>query len=160
MATRLLFPRLAHPIVAACIVAFFCLCAGFAWAAERMAVAADTANIRSGPGPKFDQLWQVEKYHPLLVLEKKVVEKKEEWCRVKDFEGDEGWVHASLLAKIDTVVVKGDQVKIRKGPGTQFDMAFQVDKGIPFKVLQRKNKWIEVQHADGDKGWILETLVW
>jgi SH3-like domain-containing protein len=123
--------------------------------AERFAVAADTANVRSGPGLKNDQLWQIEKYHPLLVLEK-----KEEWVRIKDFEGDEGWVHRSLVEKIDTVIVKVNQCNIRKGPGTQFDILFSVDKGIPFKVLQRKDKWIEVQHADGDRGWILNTLVW
>ncbi len=138
------------------ITAFACaLSAGPAAGAERIAVTAETANIRSGPGAKHDQLWQVEKFHPLLVQEK-----KEDWYRVKDFEGDEGWIHNSLVGKIDTVIVKSNQCNIRKGPGTQFDILFPVDKGIPFKVIQRKDKWIEIQHADGDRGWILNTLVW
>lgn len=40
-------------------------------AAQRMAVKNDIANIRSGPDVKSELLWQIEKYHPVLVLEKK-----------------------------------------------------------------------------------------
>jgi len=35
-----------------------------------------------------------------------------------------------------------------------------VDSGVPFKVLTRKGNWIQVRHADGDKGWIHKSLVW
>jgi len=27
-------------------------------------------------------------------------------------------------------------------------------------VLTRKGNWIQVRHADGDKGWIHKSLVW
>jgi uncharacterized protein YraI len=37
---------------------------------ERLAVVAPVANIRSGPGTQYDILWKVEKYYPLLVIEK------------------------------------------------------------------------------------------
>lgn len=40
-------------------------------AAERLTVKASIANMRSGPGTSYDVLWQVEKYHPFLVVEKK-----------------------------------------------------------------------------------------
>lgn len=126
-----------------------------AQAAERMAVKADIANVRSGPGVKYELLWQIEKYHPVLV-----VEKKGPWCHFKDFEGDRGWVHDSLLGKTQTVIVKVRRCNVRSGPGTGFDVAFTVDKGIPFKVLSTKGGWFEVQHADGDKGWIFKSLLW
>ncbi len=124
-------------------------------AAERMAIKSDIANIRSGPGVKYELLWQIEKYHPILVIEK-----KGDWCHFKDFEGDRGWVHASLLNKANTVIVKVRRCNVRSGPGTQFDVAFSVDKGIPFKVLSTKGSWFEVQHSDGDKGWIFKSLLW
>jgi SH3-like domain-containing protein len=120
-----------------------------------MAVKADIANIRSGPGTDYDQLWQVEKYHPFLVLESKGA-----WYSVQDFEGDRGWIHRSLLDKSETVIVKVDRCNVRTGPGTQFDVAFMVTKGIPFKVLQKKGRWYELQHADGDRGWIFNALLW
>lgn len=124
-------------------------------AAERMSAKGDIANIRSGPGAKNELLWQIEKYHPVLVVEKKGV-----WYRFRDFEGDEGWIHASLLDKTHTVIVRVRRCNVRSGPSTDAEIAFTIDRGIPFKVLQKKGRWFEVEHADGDKGWIFETLVW
>lgn len=124
-------------------------------AAERMAVKSEVANIRSGPGTKNEMLWQVEKYHPVTI-----VEKKGAWYRFKDFEGDEGWIHNSLLDKARTVIVKVKRCNVRSGPGTQYDIAFTVDKGIPFKVMEKKGRWLKVQHADGDWGWVFNALVW
>ena len=123
--------------------------------AERLAVSAPVANIRSGPGKKHNVLWKVEKYFPLLVIDK-----SGGWYQFKDFEGDQGWVHHSLVSKIPTVITKKDGCNIRSGPGTNHNILFTVEKGIPFKVLERKGSWMHIEHSDGDKGWIHKALVW
>ncbi len=123
--------------------------------AERLSVSSGTANIRSGPGTNHDILWKVEKHHPLFILKK-----KGQWYHFRDFEEDEGWVHESLVDKIPSVITKSDKCNVRSGPGTGYKIMFTVDKGIPFKVLKKKRKWIKIQHADGDKGWIHKSLVW
>jgi SH3-like domain-containing protein len=123
--------------------------------AERVAVSAPVANIRSGPGTSHNILWKVEKYFPL-----RVIEKSGEWYHFEDFEGDKGWVHQSLVSKISAVVTKNDACNIRSGPGTSNKIIFTVEKGIPFKVLKRKGSWIHIEHADGDKGWIHKSLIW
>ena len=123
--------------------------------AERLAVSAPVANIRSGPGTNYDVLWKVEQYFPIIVIQK-----SGEWYRFQDFEGDKGWVHRSLVGKIQAVITKNDACNIRSGPGTNHAILFSVEKGIPFKVLERKNSWIHIVHADGDKGWIHKSLVW
>ena len=128
---------------------------GGAAASNRMAVKADTANIRAKPDLQSDILWQVEKYYPLLILEK-----KESWYRFKDFEGDVGWIHDSLVDDTPTVIVKVDRANLRADAGTQYDLVFDAQKGTPFKVLEKKGRWIKVQHADGDVGWIFNALVW
>ncbi len=123
--------------------------------AERLAVSSETANIRSGPGTNHDILWKVEKYHPLFIFKKTNV-----WYHFRDFEEDEGWIHESLVNKTPTVITNSATANIRSGPGTKNKILFTVDKGIPFKILKRKGKWIHIQHSDGDKGWIHKTLVW
>jgi len=123
--------------------------------AERLAVSSPTANIRSGPGTNYDILWKVEKYHPLFILKK-----NNGWYHFRDFEEDEGWIHESLVNKTPTVITKSETANIRSGPGTKNKILFTVDMGIPFKVLKRKGKWIRIEHADGDKGWIHKSLVW
>jgi SH3-like domain-containing protein len=123
--------------------------------AERWTVSVDKCNVRSGPGEKFEVIWQVEKYYPI-----DIVESKGEWRFFRDVEGDEGWIHADLIEKVESVVIKKDKCNIRSGPGTNFSITFVAEKGIPFKVVNRKNQWIQIEHADGDKGWVHESLVW
>jgi SH3-like domain-containing protein len=131
------------------------LIGGPAAASQRMAVKSAMANIRAKPSLQADMLWQVEKYYPLLILEK-----KGEWYRFKDFEGDMGWIHSSLVDDTPTVIVRVDRANVRADAGTQYDLVFDAEKGTPFKVLEKKGRWIKVQHADGDGGWIFDSLVW
>jgi SH3-like domain-containing protein len=135
------------------IVIVLWLCA--AAHAERLAIGSETANVRSGPGDQFEVIWKVEKYHPLMIQEK-----KGEWYRFRDFEGDEGWIKGSLLQTIQTIIVIKDNCNIRSGPGPEHEILLTVGKGIPFKVIEKKDHWLYVEHADGDKGWIHESLVW
>ncbi|MCK5204183.1 MAG: SH3 domain-containing protein, partial [Desulfobacterales bacterium] len=113
------------------------------------------ANIRSGPGTNHNVLWKVEQYFPILVIQK-----SGEWYRFQDFEGDKGWVHQSLVGKIQAIITRNDACNIRSGPGTSHNILFSVEKGIPFKVLKREGSWIHIEHSDGDKGWIHKSLVW
>ena len=123
--------------------------------AERLAVSVPVANIRSGPGTLYDVLWNAEKYYPILVLKK-----SGPWYHFRDFEGDEGWVHKSLVRKIASIITIKPKSHIRSGPGPHYEIRFSVDDGIPFRVLGRKGNWIHIEHADGDKGWIYKTLTW
>jgi SH3-like domain-containing protein len=123
--------------------------------AERLAISAPVANIRSGPGTNHEVIWKVQKYFPI-----RVIEKSDKWYHFEDFEGDRGWVHESLVGKISTVITNNDACNIRSGPGTDNAILFTVEKGIPFKVLERQGSWIHIEHADGDKGWIHKSLVW
>lgn len=137
------------------IIFFLLLVSVSVASAERFAVSVSIANIRSGPGKNYDILWAVEKYHPLNVFQK-----SGQWYHFRDFEGDEGWIHKTLLGKFSSVITKKEGCNIRSGPTTHSKVLFELEKGIPFKVLKRKGSWIHIQHADGDKGWINESLVW
>ena len=123
--------------------------------AERLTIIAEVANIRSGPDTNSDVLWQVEKYYPILVIKK-----SDSWYYFKDFEGDMGWVHQSLVGDVPAVITKKDLCNVRSGPSTKDEILFSVEKGIPFKVLEHKDRWMHVEHADGDRGWIYDALVW
>ncbi len=124
--------------------------------AERLALSVDKANVRSGPGTdKYAILWEIEKYHPI-----QVIQKQGDWIFFKDFEGDEGWIHKRLVNKTPSVITRKDMVNIRSGPGTDTAIRFRAEKGVPFKVLERKGEWLKIQSAYGDKGWIHRKLVW
>ena len=123
--------------------------------AERLSITAPVANIRSGPESKSEILWKVEKYHPIFVI------KKSDSCYYfRDFEDDRGWVHKSLVGSVPSVITKKDLCNIRSGPSTKDNVLLSVEKGIPFKVIEKKDRWLHIEHTDGDRGWIFDALVW
>jgi SH3-like domain-containing protein len=129
---------------------------GIVLAQERLSVKSDIANMRSGPGSKkFDVLWQVEQYHPVMIIEK-----KGNWYKIKDFENDLAWLHKSLLGNAKSVITIKDKCNVRSKASTKSQVLFIVEKGVPFKVLDKKGNWIKIEHADGDIGWIHKKLVW
>ena len=136
------------------VSALIILSNGLAWA-ERLTVKAPVANIRSGPGPSYAVLWNAEKYYPIITIEK-----SGHWYHFRDFEGDEGWIHKSLVGNFPAVITTKPQCNIRSGPGTDFETLFSVESGVPFKVLKRKGDWMFIQHGDGDKGWIHKSSTW
>lgn len=147
-----------HKIGITCLALFPILLMAVATATaseKRLSVKVPLANIRSGPGTEHRVLWKVEKFHPV-----KVVETQGKWCRFVDFEGDGGWLFRSLLSTVETVIVKKNICNVRSGPGTQNEVVFKSEKGVPYKVLKRQGDWIRVLHVDGDTGWIHNSLVW
>jgi SH3-like domain-containing protein len=135
-------------------VVFYCSAAF----ADRLSVSSSVANIRSGPDTKgYDILWKAERYYPM-----EVIEKKGGWYHFKDFEGDKGWIHKSLVSDTPSVITNRDKCNVRSSPSAEadVDILFTIEKGVPFRVLEKQGSWIKVQHADGDKGWIYKSLVW
>ena len=138
------------------IIAIFSFISPYAaFAAERYTVVGKIANIRTGPGTKYDIFCKAEKYYPL-----NVIKKSGNWYKVKDFEGDVGWIHKSLVKKMSSVITIKPKCNIRSEPGTKYQIVFKTNEGVPFKVIKKKGNWINVQHSEGRKGWIHESLVW
>ena len=144
----------------------FCIvfCSAFLLAqaalAEMVAVKNDNVNMRSGPSTKNEVLWKIGQGFPL-----QVVKKSGDWIQVKDFEGSLGWVRKDMVSNQSHVVVKankgsGKSVNIRSTPSTSGDVVATAIYGVVFKVVSKKNGWVQVQHANGVKGWIREDLLW
>jgi len=146
--------RMRYRLKRICLLVLIALVPGLAWA-ERMAVVAETANVRTGPGTDYEVAWQIGRYHPV-----EVIKKEGKWYLLKDFENDQGWIYSPLVGKISTVVVKKGDCNVRSGPSTSDEVLFKVDSGVPFKVKKRKESWLNIVHDDGDEGWIHKSLVW
>ncbi len=131
------------------------LLSGSSALAERLSVAVREANIRSGPGFQHGVIWKADRYYPLEILKK-----VGEWRQFRDYEGDEGWIHQSIVSDIPTVITTRENCNVRANPSLEAEIRFTVESGIPFKILKREKPWIQVEHADGDTGWIHESLVW
>lgn len=131
-----------------------CLLSGSAFA-EMLTVVVDVANFREGPSTKAAVLYTADKYYTV-----EVIEKKDDWVKTRDFEGDVAWVAAHLLDKTTSVVVHVPSALVREGPDKQTPVVFKVDRGEGMMVHGRQGSWLEVTNVAGAKGWVHRDVVW
>ena len=59
----------------------------------------------------------------------------------------------------DYVSVKGDNVNVRSGPGTNYQVTLELFSGYPLRVTTRQGDWLKVVDFENDSGWIHNSLV-
>lgn len=126
-----------------------------------VSISGSMANVRSGPDGADPIVFRVYKNYPL-----KVLSKKERRLEVEDYEGDKGWVYETLVANKPYVIVNLPQINVRDKPGLDAKgqplgkRRFVAEKGVVFQVLEEKDGWLKIKHADGDVGWCSGNIVW
>lgn len=124
--------------------------------AEFLSVTEDSLEIRDSPNLYISQVvLVVPQYYPLSI-----VSAADDYYKVSDFLGREGWVEKGAVTSADTVVVKTGIANVRSGSGIGHEILFRANQGVVFRVLEEKSDWLKVEHASGKKGWIYEDLVW
>jgi cell wall-associated NlpC family hydrolase len=133
------------------------------------AVAADSANVRNGPGTNYDTIAELPAGTPLQVLAQ-----YEGWYQARSNDGRMVWVAAELL-NLDAVVadflpqattipapppakvglVAEQQLNLRDGPGIDYVGMTKLDAGAQLDLLARYNDWFQVQTPEGRVGWVL-----
>jgi len=147
-------------IVSIFAVFFFLFPAALSAYTQTLSIKGDNVHLRTGPGTQYKIKWEYGDGFPV-----EVVERQGEWVKTKDFEGDTGWIHDSLLVNIAHAVVKANKnkdenINIRNGPGSDYEVIGKAYYGVVFKVLQHQSGWVEVQHESGLKGWVSSNLLW
>ena len=96
------------------------------------------ANIRMGPGTKYEKAWEVYRFMPFEAVG---ISTDRTWYAIKDLDGDVNWIHKSLVSDaFQCAVIKSSQVNVRTGPGTRYrksslSPALRYDS---FKILQKQ----------------------
>lgn len=145
----------------AAFVFMLALCAPV-FAQKYASINATKANIRTCGSTKCAVKWYAWKYTPVIMVK---ASDDKEWVLVKDFEGFNGWVSASLLSAQGGMSAKVD-LNVRKGPGVSNEIVCTVEKGYPFKYISKQGSWIEVEDDPADakqgkcRGWVYNQNLW
>ena len=115
------------------------------------------ANVRRGPGPDFPLLWQYQRRN--LPLE--VIAEYADWRRVRDHQGEEGWMKAPLLSGARTVIVRrsAHAVILRTVPDATGGVVALVQPGVIGTLETCKGDWCEVEVGRYD-GWLPRNQIW
>jgi SH3-like domain-containing protein len=119
----------------------------------------DHVNVRAGPTKDNDVAWVYTKSG----LPVEITAEYENWRRVRDSEGAEGWVYHSLLSGRRTAVVtmknKGELALIYETADLTSPVAAKLEVGVVAQVKRCKNGWCRVI-GTGFDGWIEQQRLW
>ena len=139
----------------AAVILALCLQGPVPAAAEMVSIGRAEVNMRAGAGTRYAAQWTLARGYPLRVLGR-----RDGWLRVRDFEGDTGWVLGRLTAGKPHVVVKVPVANLRSAPGTQHRIVGRAKYGEVLRTLSHREGWVRVRQPGGPTGWVARRLVW
>lgn len=123
--------------------------------AEFVSIKGNQVNIRQTPSTQSDVAWELTKGYPM-----KVTQKRGNWLKVKDFEGELGWVYKPLTQKQAHHIVKAPKANMRTGPGAQYRKVASFQQHDLLQTLDKKNGWVKGKSSEGKIGWVSKKLLW
>ena len=120
---------------------------------------ADRINVRSGPGRDQDVRW----VYTRAGMPVEVTAEFENWRRIRDWQGAEGWVYHSLLSgKRSAVVVptlKTELVPLHDSPDAKSAVVARLEAGVLGRLASCTGTWCEFR-GKGFDGWIMQVRLW
>jgi SH3-like domain-containing protein len=119
----------------------------------------DHVNVRAGPTKDNDVAW----VYTRSGLPVEITAEYENWRRVRDSEGAEGWVYHSLLSGRRTAVVtmksKDGLAPLRENPDSTAEVTARLQAGVVAQVKKCTSNWCHIA-GNGFDGWIEQQRLW
>lgn len=116
----------------------------------------DTVYVRAGPGMRYPVKWVYQRRNYPM----QVVQEFDTWRKIRDHDGEEGWVHQSLTSGNRYVLLRGDEphtIFRRANDGSR--KVAQVEPGVVAKLDECADTWCKVS-VSGYSGWLLKNPLW
>ncbi len=118
-------------------------------------------NSRIGPGVNYAVDWMYMK--PGLPME--IIQEYDNWRRVRDSDGSEGWINQSLLSGRRTAIAapwqrgKNAVIRLLSEPATSAAAVATLEPGVVGVIRSCDGEWCEVSF-DGHTGWVGQESIW
>lgn len=118
-------------------------------------------NLRIGPGLNYPIDWMYLKSG----LPMEIIQEYDNWRKVRDADGTEGWVNQSLLSGRRTAIVtpwqrgKDARIAVRQDPREDAGLVAEVEPGVIGTIRLCNGEWCEMEFA-GVRGWVGQSQVW
>jgi len=121
----------------------------------------DRVNVRAGPTKDHDVSW----VYTRAGLPVEITAEFENWRRIRDWEGAEGWVYHSLLSGRRTALVAptakriAEFIPIHLAADPDSPIAARLQPGVLAVVKRCSGTWCRLA-GDGFDGWIAQERLW
>ncbi len=116
---------------------------------------ANKVHLRTGPGVRYPVDWIfVQRHMPI-----EIVAEFENWRKVRDWQGTEGWVHRTMLSGKRMIVVKGGVQPLRRKPDSNAKLIARVMEKVIARILECEGEWCRIE-IDKQRGWMRRAHIW
>lgn len=119
-------------------------------------------NMRVGPGSDYQVLWMYVKRG----LPVEIIQEFGNWRKIRDPEGNEGWMLHSLLSGKRMAIISpwdrgnNDQlIAMHNEPNGEAGLMAKLEPGVIAKVSYCENQWCKLS-ADDAHGYVKQDLLW
>ena len=124
---------------------------------------AKSVNLRVGPSVDYAVAWRYMKSGVPV----EIIQEYDNWRRIRDADGTEGWVNQALLSGERTAVTapwmrgKGADiyVNLRRDPQSSSAIVAKLEPGVVIKVGECNGDWCRAD-VDGTAGWVAQAEIW
>ena len=119
----------------------------------------DRVNVHGGPSRDHDVVF----VYTRAGLPVEITAESDNWRRIRDWEGSEGWVYHSLLSGKRTAVIqpkdKQQLVALRDAPDVEAGIVAQLQAGVLAFVKRCTGAWCRIS-GKGFDGWVVQEQLW
>ncbi len=120
-------------------------------------------NLRIGPGTDYAVSWMYLK----TGLPVEIIQEYDNWRRIRDADGTEGWVNQSLLSGQRAAIAapwmkgkgKGVYVNLRRESQPSASIVAKLEPGVMISIGECNGEWCFAK-TDGAEGWVAQSEIW
>lgn len=121
-----------------------------------VSLASDKVFVRTGPALRYPIKWVYQREH----LPVEIIQEFDTWRKIRDMDGDDGWIHQSLLSGDRYAVVKGEaNVTLQRAPVKEARPLAQLEPTLVARVNECKWEWCQLT-TEGYTGWAERKFLW
>ncbi len=121
-----------------------------------VSLASNKVFVRTGPALRYPIKWVYQREH----LPVEIVQEFDTWRKIRDMDGDDGWIHQSLLSGDRYGIVKGEaNLPLRKAPVGEARILALLEQNVVASINQCNGAWCQVM-AEGYTGWTERKFLW
>jgi SH3-like domain-containing protein len=120
-----------------------------------VSLGSDRVNLRFGPGQQYPIQWILAREG----LPVEIIEEFDTWRKVRLHDGDQGWIHGSLLSSRRTIVVAGQIRELRRSPDASARVLLRAEPGVIGELLDCEEDWCRIE-IDARRGWLQRDAFW
>ncbi len=116
---------------------------------------ASEINARTGPGKRYPVKWKYVRSG----LPVEIIAEYETWRKIRDWEGEESWVHRAMLSGARRVIVTGAIRTLYRRAEDDAPAVVRLKPGMIAEVEDCEDGWCRVE-VRNYRGWLKYSDVW